>query len=83
MNTGNTLIQSLKLILNPYGNNVCVCLQVLVKELQAEESSWTQYDEDEAAVKTQVACEIFDSLIEETVTLVTSILARKMTCAAH
>nr|XP_045611082.1 uncharacterized protein LOC123766185 isoform X4 [Procambarus clarkii] len=57
--------------------------QVLVKELQAEESSWTQYDEDEAAVKTQVACEIFDSLIEETVTLVTSILARKMTCAAH
>ncbi|XP_071522908.1 uncharacterized protein [Panulirus ornatus] len=53
--------------------------QILVKEVQAEESSWTHYDEDEAAVKAQVASEILDTLIAETVTLVVSILARKIT----
>lgn len=54
-----------------------------MKELQAEESSWTHYDEDEAAVKSQVANEILDTLIAETVTLVMSILARKITHVAH
>lgn len=53
--------------------------QVLVRELQAEESSWTQYDEDEASVKVQVASEILDDLVSDTVTVFTEIIARKMT----
>ncbi|XP_042880966.1 serine-rich adhesin for platelets-like isoform X2 [Penaeus japonicus] len=53
--------------------------QVLVRELQAEESSWTQYDEDEASVKVQVASEILDDLISDTVTVFMEIIARKMT----
>lgn len=48
-----------------------------MKELQAEEASWTRYDEDEAAVKIQVADEILEALIAETTALVCSILARK------
>ena len=58
-------------------------VQVLVKELQAEEASWTNYDEDEAAVKTKVASEIFDTMISETVTLMSSILVRKLGYIAH
>ncbi|XP_045126142.1 uncharacterized protein LOC123513208 isoform X2 [Portunus trituberculatus] len=57
--------------------------QVLVKELQAEEASWTNYDEDEAAVKTKVASEIFDALLSETVALISSILVRKLGYIAH
>ncbi|XP_063871346.1 uncharacterized protein LOC135106353 isoform X1 [Scylla paramamosain] len=57
--------------------------QVLVKELQAEEASWTNYDEDEAAVKTKVANEIFDALLSETVALISSILVRKLGYIAH
>lgn len=53
-------------------------MQVLVKELQAEEANWTNYDEDEAAVKTKVASEILDTLLSETVTLMSSILVRKL-----
>lgn len=51
----------------------------MVRELQAEESSWTQYDEDEASVKVQVASEILDDLVSDTVTVFTEIIARKMT----
>lgn len=58
-------------------------VQVLVKELQAEEASWTNYDEDEAAVKTKVASEILDTLLLETVTLMSSILIRKLGYIAH
>lgn len=58
-------------------------VQVLVKELQAEEASWTNYDEDEAAVKTKVASEIFDALLSETVALMSSILVRKLGYIAH
>lgn len=54
-----------------------------MKELQAEEASWTNYDEDEAAVKTKVASEIFDTLISETVSLVSSILVKKIGYIAH
>ncbi|KAG0724067.1 Centrosome-associated protein 350 [Chionoecetes opilio] len=57
--------------------------QVLVKELQAEEASWTNYDEDEAAVKTKVASDILDTLVSETVTLMSSILFRKLGYIAH
>ncbi|XP_050693552.1 titin homolog isoform X2 [Eriocheir sinensis] len=57
--------------------------QVLVKELQAEEASWTNYDEDEAAVKTKVASEILDTLLSETVSLVSSILVKKLGYIAH
>ena len=59
--------------------NFGILLQVLVKELQAEESSWTRYDEDEASVKFRVANEILDNLMDETVILFTNILTRKMT----
>lgn len=58
-------------------------VQVLVKELQAEEASWTNYDEDEAAVKTKVASEILDTLLSETVSLVSSILVKKLGYIAH
>lgn len=54
-----------------------------MKELQAEEASWTNYDEDEAAVKTKVASEILDSLLSETVTLVSHILVKKLGYIAH
>ncbi|KAK3874747.1 hypothetical protein Pcinc_020344 [Petrolisthes cinctipes] len=52
--------------------------QVLVKELQTEETNWTNYDEDEAAVKTQVAEDILDAIISETATLFASIIAKKI-----
>ncbi|XP_066989246.1 fap1 adhesin-like [Macrobrachium rosenbergii] len=52
--------------------------QVLVKELQAEEASWTCYDEDEAYVKFRAADEIFTLLLEETITLFSKIIEKKM-----
>ncbi|XP_076044168.1 uncharacterized protein LOC143027091 isoform X2 [Oratosquilla oratoria] len=52
--------------------------QVLVRELQSEEMSWTQYNEDEAAVKVQVSGEIFESLIEETAALFTVVIKKKI-----
>ncbi|XP_064091674.1 LOW QUALITY PROTEIN: uncharacterized protein LOC135205254 [Macrobrachium nipponense] len=52
--------------------------QVLVKELQAEEASWTCYDEDEAFVKFRAADEIFTSLLDETISLFSKIIEKKM-----
>ena len=41
--------------------------QVLVRELHAEESSWTNYDDDEAQVKCELSNMIMESLIADTV----------------
>ena len=48
--------------------------QVLVRELHAEEPSWTNYEEDEAQVKSDLAQVIMDTLINDTVTAFKSIM---------
>ena len=51
--------------------------QVLVRELHAEEPSWTNYEEDEAQVKSDLAQVIMDNLINDTVTAFKSIMYKK------
>ena len=48
--------------------------QVLVRELHAEEPSWTNYEEDEAQVKSDLAQVIMDTLINDTVIAFKSIM---------
>ncbi|CAL4149342.1 unnamed protein product [Meganyctiphanes norvegica] len=52
--------------------------QVLVGELAVEESSWTHYGVDEAAVKTSLSEEIFTALIDDTVSVCLAVLQKKM-----
>ncbi|XP_057290605.1 centrosome-associated protein 350-like [Hydractinia symbiolongicarpus] len=47
---------------------------VLVDELREEEAQWVNYDEDELRVKYQLADSILDSLINETVQILSAIL---------
>ncbi|XP_074655620.1 centrosome-associated protein 350-like [Tubulanus polymorphus] len=42
---------------------------ILVQELQEEEPDWVNYDDDELAVKMQLADSIFESLLQETATV--------------
>ena len=51
--------------------------QVLVRELHAEEPSWTNYEEDEAQVKSDLAQVIMDNLINDTVTAFKRIMYKK------
>ncbi|XP_013412629.1 centrosome-associated protein 350 isoform X2 [Lingula anatina] len=49
---------------------------ILVQELREEEPSWVNYDDDELAVKFQLADAIFDSLLVETGKVFTDALQR-------
>ena len=40
--------------------------QILIAELREEEPDWVNYDDDELAVKMQLADAIFESLLAET-----------------
>jgi centrosomal protein CEP350 len=51
--------------------------QILVQELRQEEPEWINYDEDELAVKIQLADAIFDSLLTETGQMLTSIQQKR------
>lgn len=46
---------------------------ILVQELHEEEAQWVNYDEDELFVKMQLADSIFDSLLKDTVNVLTLI----------
>lgn len=50
---------------------------ILIQELREEEPSWIDYDDDELAVKFQVADAIFDSLLSETVMVVNAVQMRR------
>ena len=53
--------------------------QLLVQELRAEEPDWLDYDDDELAVKVQIADMIFESLLSETAGVVNGVFGRKLT----
>lgn len=50
---------------------------ILVQELHEEEAQWVNYDEDELFVKMQLADSIFDSLLKDTVNVLTLISDRR------
>ncbi|XP_031558415.1 centrosome-associated protein 350-like isoform X2 [Actinia tenebrosa] len=50
---------------------------ILIQELREEEPQWIDYDDDELAVKFQVADAIFDSLLSETVMVMNAVQRRK------
>ncbi|XP_015774007.1 PREDICTED: centrosome-associated protein 350-like [Acropora digitifera] len=50
---------------------------ILIQELREEEPSWIDYDDDELAVKFQVADSILDSLLSETVMVVNAVQMRR------
>ena len=50
---------------------------ILIEELRQEEPQWTDYDEDEAAVKFQVADSILNMLLDDTVRVFNAIQAKK------
>lgn len=50
---------------------------ILIQELREEEPQWIDYDDDELAVKCQVADAIFESLLSETVMVLNTVQDRK------
>ena len=50
---------------------------ILIQELREEEPLWVDYDDDELAVKFQVADAIFESLLSETVMVVNAVRLRR------
>lgn len=50
---------------------------ILIQELREDEPLWIDYDEDELAVKFQVADAIFESLLSETVMVVNAVQLRR------
>ena len=50
---------------------------ILIQELREEEPSWIDYDDDELAVKFQVADAIFESLLSETVMVMNAVQVRR------
>lgn len=50
---------------------------ILIQELREEEPLWVDYDEDELAVKFQVADAIFESLLSETVMVLNAVQLRR------
>ena len=52
--------------------------QLLVQELRSEEPDWLDYDDDELAVKIQIADMIFESLLRETAVVVGAVHGRKL-----
>ena len=51
--------------------------EVLLAELKEEEPQWVDYQQDEFAVKMQVADSIFDQLMAETALKLTGITSKK------
>lgn len=51
--------------------------QVLVRELHAEEASWTNYEEDEVEVKDEIANVMMEALLADTVQAFTKIIRHK------
>ncbi|KAF4072712.1 hypothetical protein AMELA_G00265870 [Ameiurus melas] len=55
---------------------------ILVQELHEEEALWVNYDEDELFVKMQLADGILDTLLKDTVDLLTNIHERRRSTRA-
>lgn len=69
-----------------YKENLVVCWnrkkrdhvdEILVRESQLEEIEWTNFDDDEVAVKNQLTNDIFDLLIKDTVMEIRNVVAKK------
>lgn len=43
---------------------------ILIREIKQEEPDWVNYDEEEIAVKKQIADSIFDYLVDDTLSLI-------------
>lgn len=52
--------------------------QILVQELREEEPGWINYDDDEFAVKMQLADALFDSLLSETCQVLGNIQQKRL-----
>jgi hypothetical protein len=52
--------------------------EILMKESHEEESAWTSYEEDEVTVKNEITLAIFDSLLDETVQIISDIRKTKL-----
>ncbi|KRT85104.1 hypothetical protein AMK59_700 [Oryctes borbonicus] len=52
--------------------------EILVIESQAEESEWTNYDDDEMIVKNELTNDIMNMLLTETANVISKILNKKM-----
>lgn len=61
-------------------SNDCVCV-LQVQELHEEEALWVNYDEDELFVKMQLADGILDTLLKDTVDVLTNIHEKRSTRA--
>ena len=64
----------------PGGKDVDFVDSLLIRELKAEELLWVDYSTDELQVKMRAADAILDSLLDETVVLLTDIEQRKFRC---
>lgn len=51
--------------------------ELLVRESQEEERQWTNYEQDEAVVKNNVAMAILDSLLDDTVQVLGDVFRRR------
>jgi hypothetical protein len=51
---------------------------ILMKESHEEESAWTNYEEDEVTVKNEITLAILDSLLDETVQIISDIRKAKL-----
>lgn len=52
--------------------------ELLLKESQAEESEWTNFESDEVAVKNELTSDIFDLLLNDTISIMRKINAKKI-----
>lgn len=51
--------------------------ELLVRESQEEERQWTNYEQDEAVVKNNVAMAILDSLLDDTIQVLGDVFRRR------
>lgn len=59
------------------GKNIDFIDSVLIRELRREEAGWVDYHEDETVVKLRVADNLLDSLLNESIHIITDIAERK------
>ncbi|KAJ4447153.1 hypothetical protein ANN_09154 [Periplaneta americana] len=52
--------------------------EILIKESHEEESSWTNYDQDEITVKNEITVGILNSLLDESIQIFTAIRNKKL-----
>ena len=61
----------------PGGREIDFVDQILIRELRGEEPGWVDYSKDEVIVKEKAADSLLDTLVDETVQLLTDIAKRR------